>query len=98
MADKELSEEIQLLRKQLSDLQKQQEAPGSQDVSSEEPPPQQTEETAPIGDTANTQVELSDELTTQFRELLDSIDKDIKDAKPTTLLIVFALGVLVGRL
>ena len=34
----------------------------------------------------------------QFKEMLDSIDKDIKDTKPSTLLIVFTLGVLVGRL
>jgi len=40
----------------------------------------------------------TDDLMAQFKELLDSIDKDIKDTKPTTLLIVFALGVLVGRL
>ena len=42
--------------------------------------------------------DLGRELTAQFRDLLNSIDKDIKDTKPTTLLIVFALGVLIGRL
>jgi len=40
----------------------------------------------------------SEDIITQFKELIDSIDKDIKNEKPTTLLLVFALGVLVGRL
>ena len=32
------------------------------------------------------------------RQFLDTVDNDLKGAKPSTLLMVFALGVLIGRL
>ncbi len=38
------------------------------------------------------------ELLAQFRELLDSLDEELKESNPTTLLAVFTLGILVGRL
>ena len=38
------------------------------------------------------------DLTSQFQELIESIDQELKDASPVTVLIVFALGVFVGRL
>ncbi|MFW2373845.1 MAG: hypothetical protein ACN4GM_12045 [Gammaproteobacteria bacterium] len=38
------------------------------------------------------------ELTGQFQELIDTIDMDLKEASPATVLVVFAIGVLVGRL
>ncbi|MEA3412333.1 MAG: hypothetical protein U9R74_12445 [Pseudomonadota bacterium] len=34
----------------------------------------------------------------QFQELVEVLDREIKESNPTTLLVVFALGVLVGRL
>ena len=38
------------------------------------------------------------DLAGQVRDLLDSLDQDLRESKPSTLLIVFALGVLIGRL
>lgn len=103
MANDDLSEEIQLLRKQLEEIQKQQEASASDAVSEENAEPsgliheaELTENSEPTG--REDMGEVGQKLVGQFRELLDSIDKDIKDTKPSTLLIVFALGVLVGRL
>ena len=100
MANDDLSEEIQLLRKQLEELQKQQDGAETQDsFGIEEEPQVEVEQTVPVATkVADNGADVSQELVNQFRDLLDSIDKDIKDAKPTTLLIVFALGVLVGRL
>ncbi len=37
-------------------------------------------------------------LSSQLEELIDALGEDIKEAKPATLLVVFALGVLLGRL
>ena len=100
MANDDLSEEIQLLQKQLQELQKQQESAETQNsLGIEEEPQEEVEQPVPVATkVADNGAEVSQELVNQFRDLLDSIDKDIKDAKPTTLLIVFALGVLVGRL
>ena len=99
MSNDDLSEEIQLLRKQLGELQKQQNTPAPPVGPSEEDQPQEVELSAPdSAEATEKETDVSQELVNQFRDLLDSIDKDIKDAKPTTLLIVFALGVLVGRL
>ena len=47
--------------------------------------------------TNNTECDDSD-LSDQFQELIDILDQEIKDINPTTMLVVFALGVLVGRL
>jgi hypothetical protein len=100
MANDDLSEEIQLLRTQLEELQKQQDSAETQDsLGIEDEPQEEMEQPVPVATTvAGNGADVSQELVNQFRDLLDSIDKDIKDAKPTTLLIVFALGVLVGRL
>ncbi|MDA9981866.1 hypothetical protein N9H39_03845 [Gammaproteobacteria bacterium] len=99
MPNDDLSEEIQLLRKQLGELQKQQDTHAPPVGSSEDEEPQEAKPSTPdSAEAIDKESALSEDLVNQFRDLLDSIDKDIKDAKPTTLLIVFALGVLVGRL
>ena len=41
--------------------------------------------------------EVSD-LQSQFQELFETIDEELKAANPLTVLVVFALGVLMGRL
>ena len=38
------------------------------------------------------------DLAGHFQELMEVLNKEIKDSNPTTLLVVFSLGVLVGRL
>ena len=45
-----------------------------------------------------TESEEGNELLAHFRELLDSLDEELKESNPTTLLAVFTLGILVGRL
>ena len=50
--------------------------------------------------TVDSAVESTDDsdLASQFEELMEILDKEIKDSNPTTMLVVFSLGVLVGRL
>lgn len=38
------------------------------------------------------------DLASLFQELMEVLDNEIKDSNPTTMLVVFSLGVLVGRL
>ena len=46
----------------------------------------------------NDTTESTEDIVTQVKVLLESLEKDINDSKPVALLAVFALGVLVGRL
>ena len=46
----------------------------------------------------NDSTESTEDIVTQVKDLLASLEKDINDSKPMALLAVFALGVLVGRL
>lgn len=96
MANEDLQSEIEILRKQLEEFKRERE---SQQAAAT-PETGEQPEAAPesISVSGANEPGGSEELIAQFRDLLDSIDKDIKDTKPTTLLIVFALGVLVGRL
>jgi len=38
------------------------------------------------------------DLSSQLKELLEGFDEELKDTKPTTLLAVFASGIVIGRL
>ena len=97
MLNEDLNTEIELLRKQLNALQKERE-------SASVPIPEQNAESRKEGSAAGLDELLSEidmdklDLTKQLKDLLDSLDKDIRETKPSTLLIVFALGVLIGRL
>ena len=99
MADEQLRAEIESLRKQLNDMQKERQATAATAAAEEEKDEREDEEpTATQAETLPVESEEEADLAAHFKELLDSIDKDLKEAKPTTLLIVFALGVLIGRL
>ncbi|MFW2440359.1 MAG: hypothetical protein ACN4GR_13420 [Arenicellales bacterium] len=99
MANEDLQQEIELLRQQLDAIKSKQESPPpAVEPGVEEQAAEQLETAPPTDETTVADDITADDLMAQFKELLDSIDKDIKDTKPTTLLIVFALGVLVGRL
>jgi hypothetical protein len=90
MTNEDLHQEIELLRQQLDAIQRQ------ADTEPAVPEPADEDDSA---ETVTTEDEAqAEDLLAQLKELLESIDQDIKDTKPTTLLIVFALGVLVGRL
>ena len=99
MAKKDMHLEFELLLAQLDEINNKRESKPA------EPEPMIEEPTVDSSTTGTTSAEsaagdesMTEDLLVQFREMLDSIDKDIKDTQPSTLLIVFALGVLVGRL
>ena len=93
MANEDILQEIESLRQQLEAMKHEREAGRAAPGEAQD----QSEETA-IPLPASLSKDSIEDLLSQFKELLESIDKDIKDTKPTTLLVVFALGVLVGRL
>jgi hypothetical protein len=103
MANEDLHAEMELLRKQLEEMKNErQSATATPETAEPEPPGASETPDASIDAAAEAISSVTDlkgeELVAQLREVLDSLDKDIKDTKPTTLLLVFALGVLVGRL
>jgi hypothetical protein len=99
MANEDLQLEIELLQAQLDEIKNAREAePDEPESDTEEPPVESSQTESSSAEPAAVDESIGDDLLVQFREMLDSIDKDIKDTKPSTLLIVFTLGVLVGRL
>ena len=99
MANEDLQLEIELLQAQLDEIKNKREAePAETEPEIEESPVEHRATGTSSDETAAGDESIAEDLLVQFREMLDSIDKDIKDTKPSTLLIVFALGVLVGRL
>ena len=99
MANEDLQLEIELLQAQLDEIKNKREAePAEPEPEIEEPTVESSTTGTSSAEPAADDESITEDLLVQFREMLDSIDKDIKDTKPSTLLIVFALGVLVGRL
>jgi len=99
MSNEDLQLEIELLQTQLNEIKNKREAESSEPEPEKEAPPADSSPTSDssAGSAADDET-ITEDLLDQFREMLDSFDEDIKDTKPSTLLIVFALGVLVGRL
>jgi hypothetical protein len=100
MTDENLNAEIEQLRKQLDEMKREREAAA---VSSVEPESYEAaveeEKTTSVVDEIIDAVGGGDfDLGGHVRQFLDTIDNDLKGAKPSTLLMVFALGVLIGRL
>lgn len=104
MAKDEMKNEIEELRAQVAELtaerkarEKEQAQASSQE--SEKESVTQGEATSESGtdEAETTKSEVAD-LSSQFQELIDTIDQELKEASPVTVLVVFALGVLVGRL
>ncbi len=91
MADRDIMQEIEELKKQLQALEA---AKGHTDaqVSSQDSEQSQREETE--GETGNW---LRD-LVKQAEELMGGLDLQFKDVPAKTALVIFALGVLMGRL
>lgn len=99
MTNGDLHQEMELLREQLKDFKREKAENKSKSVASKE-----DEAISQTGSNdSHEELEIPSRINTenlidQFKELIDALDRDIKDARPTTLLAVFALGVLVGRL
>ena len=98
MASDDIRAELEQIRAQLEALQRAEEegAGPARDGGGANGPAEadgRTQEEA-----AGAEQEGGSELLNQFRELLDSLDEELQESHPTTLLAVFTLGILVGRL
>lgn len=99
MASNDLNMEIEMLRKQLDALQKARDAAEKREEAVQpEAPTERTESADALEDILKDVESGKLDLAGKIRGLLDTIDKDLEQSKPSTLLIVFALGVLIGRL
>lgn len=99
MAHNEIQNEVALLREQLEAMKRERESQQEvEDLPENEEIPENRQTSVAIDATETVGDNESEDLVGQFKELLKSIDEDINETKPSTLLIVFALGVLVGRL
>ncbi len=110
MPDKEIHAEIESLKSQLSELQKAREkSPPASTVKAHNRPvtddaedkgkiisEQQSQKAAE--NNAEQRIVESEDLISHFQELINALDEDLKQTRPATLLVIFALGVLVGRL
>ena len=95
----DIRDEIEQLRNQLDAIKQTQKESGAYI--------QQQDTNTNIGDITKPEVSASgndtdstdeSDLASQLQELMDVLNKEIKDSNPTTMLVVFSLGVLVGRL
>jgi ElaB/YqjD/DUF883 family membrane-anchored ribosome-binding protein len=91
MADRDIMQEIEELKKQLQALEAAKGHAGAQ-VSSEEPSHIPLEET---GGEAGSWLR---DLIKQAEELMGGLDLQFKDVPAKSALVIFALGVLMGRL
>jgi len=100
MAKKEIEKEIEILRAQVDELiaaRNLKEVVAGNDKNEE----QRVEQTvAELDIDANKAAAVIDEeiVSEQFQELIKTVDQELKEASTVTVLLVFSLGVAVGRL
>ncbi len=102
MSDKAIRDELDKLREQVAELhstreqveahkdhQKTDSAPTNQAM----PPTEELEQVSIPAENEKTQ-----DVEQQIRDFVEALDKEIKSTNPMTVLVVFSLGVLIGRL
>lgn len=89
MAEESIRKELEALRTQVAELAAMREAEVKLQAQNESESTEAESEEAPSESTG---------LDVQIENLIETLGEDIKETKPATLLVVFALGVLVGRL
>ena len=105
MSESDTALQLQQLRLQLDRLEQERQqkaaAPAPVAANPEPPPPQDIPEelSAWFDGDGNIDAEaIIENLKASTAKWLDGIDEDLKEAKPSTILLVFGLGVMVGRL
>jgi len=83
-----LREEVEMLRAQRDAVEAEAEESKTSDAESDP---------EPTSDRKSGQYTAED-LTMELQDLVEAIDKELKDTNPVTLLVVFALGAFVGRI
>ena len=110
MANPDLSEEIKDIRVNLENMKQQRKSKtkpaGSKADAADEKTSPEAESDASAEDLSTLEAmlaefdaqDLMDTVSTHAREWLSTLNEDLKHTKPSTLLTVFGLGVIVGRL
>ncbi len=102
MSDKAIRDELEKLREQVAGLhstrieQKAQQEPEKKIVASQRS--DQTADSNPEQTTTLVEDEETSDVEQQIRDFVDALDQEIKNTNPMTVLVVFSLGVLIGRL
>ncbi len=91
MVDRDIMQEIEELKKQLQALEATKGQAGAQ-VSSGKPEPR------PLGETGEEAGSWFRDLIKQAEELMGGLDLQFKDVPAKTALVIFALGILMGRI
>ena len=94
MANDDMRNEIEILRAQVAELTAERKAKEKQAQVSNGLAPTTKSADDEVGSTGPEAANF----TSQFQELVDTIDEELKEAGPVRVLLVFALGVLIGRL
>lgn len=101
MSNAAIAKELSELRAQVEELQqaRKSEQKNQQPLTDELP----EQSTVPGSETDSIQKVLTDKLgigdaEAQIQEFITALDEEIKDTNPMTMLVVFALGVLIGKL
>lgn len=103
MLKQEMQNEIEQLRAQVATLtaereaRKKEQAQAQSEASDTESATQESADESRAEEAGIAASEETD-ITSLFQELAETVDSELKDASPVTVLVVFALGVLVGRL
>jgi uncharacterized coiled-coil DUF342 family protein len=105
MADDDIRKEIEELHRQVAELKAERKAKKKKQAqASNSQPPTIEPKTNDSDTTESIEAEVESakseaaDFTSQFKELVETIDEELKEASPVTVLVVFALGVLMGRL
>lgn len=101
MSNADIAKELSELRAQIEELR----LAGKPEQKDQQPQSDEPSEQSTISDsdTASIQRALAGKMgigdaEAQIQEFMTALEEDIKDTKPMTMLVVFALGVLIGRL
>lgn len=90
----DIEQELAELKTQLDALKSERE---TAQVAESEETMDSVADRGPIDEETLQQESDTQDLADQFRELFENLNEQLKEANPTTLLVVFALGVLLGR-
>ena len=102
MSDKALRDELTKLKEQVAELQSARtQKPSPQDLQVQDADSEHPAMTgAEISDRESVSAEGAEEkdVEDQIRDFVNALDQEIKSTNPMTVLVVFSLGVLIGRL
>ncbi len=101
MTDTSTEKELQDLRAQVAELLRAQK---NEPVETTEPLKEQPEQVSAedtekvTAATAENDTRTEDSNLPQLQELVDALEDELKETNPLTILVVFAIGILIGRL